>query len=60
MDSAGLGALVSILQRVRTKGANLYLCSLNEQVKMIMELTKMDKIFDIVSDRTDLDMTMEN
>jgi len=55
MDSSGLGAIVAILQRVRTKGANLYLCSLNDQVKMIMELTKMDKVFDILPDRAAFD-----
>ena len=55
MDSSGLGAIVTILQRVRTKGANLYLCSLNDQVKMIMELTKMDKVFDILPDRLAFD-----
>lgn len=58
MDSSGLGAIVTILQRVRTKGANLYLCSLNDQVKMIMELTKMDKVFDILPDRTAFDRTL--
>ncbi|NUN65255.1 STAS domain-containing protein [Pseudanabaena biceps] len=58
MDSSGLGAIVAILQRVRTKGANLYLCSLNDQVKMIMELTKMDKVFDILPDRAAFDLTL--
>lgn len=58
MDSSGLGAIVTILQRVRTKGANLYLCSLNDQVKMIMELTKMDKVFDILPDRLAFDRTL--
>ena len=58
MDSSGLGAIVTILQRVRTKGANLYLCSLNDQVKMIIELTKMDKVFDILPDRTAFDRTL--
>ncbi len=58
MDSSGLGAIVGILQLVRTKGANLYLCSLNDQVKMIMELTKMDKVFDILPDRAAFDLTL--
>lgn len=58
MDSSGLGAIVTILQRVRTKGANLYLCSLNDQVKMIMELTKMDKVFDILPNRLAFDRTL--
>lgn len=58
MDSSGLGAIVAILQRVRTRGANLYLCSLNDQVGMIMELTKMDKVFDILPDRAAFDLTL--
>lgn len=57
IDSSGLGAIVAILQRVRTKGANLYICSLNDQVKMIMELTKMDKVFDVLPDRAAFDLT---
>jgi anti-anti-sigma factor len=51
MDSSGLGAMVATLQRVRSRGAKLYLCSLNDQIKIILELTKMDKIFDILPDR---------
>jgi anti-anti-sigma factor len=55
MDSSGLGAMVVTLQRVRAKGAKLYLCSLDDQVKIILELTKMDKIFDILPDRAAFD-----
>jgi len=60
MDSSGLGALVAILQRVRTKNAKLYLCSLNDQLQIIMELTKMDKVFDIYPDRSAFDLAMES
>jgi anti-anti-sigma factor len=55
MDSSGLGAMVVTLQRVRSKGAKLYLCSLNDQIKIILELTKMDKVFDILPDRASFD-----
>jgi len=55
MDSSGLGAMVVTLQRVRAKGAKLYLCSLGDQIKIILELTKMDKIFDILPDRAAFD-----
>ncbi|TYQ25221.1 STAS domain-containing protein [Pseudanabaena sp. UWO311] len=55
MDSSGLGAMVVTLQRVRSKGAKLYLCSLNDQIKIILELTKMDKVFDILPDRAAFD-----
>ncbi len=53
--SSGLGAMVVILQRVRSKGAKLYLCSLNDQIKITLKLTKMDKVFDILSDRAAFD-----
>ena len=55
MDSSGLGAMVVTLQRVRSKGAKLYLCSVNDQLKIILELTKMDKVFDILPDRAAFD-----
>jgi anti-anti-sigma factor len=51
MDSSGLGAMVTTLQAVRAKGAKLYLCGLNDQVKIILELTKMDKVFVVLADR---------
>ena len=49
MDSSGLGTLVLCLKTVRTAGADLYLCSINEQIKMLLELTSMDKVFEIYS-----------
>lgn len=55
MDSSGLGAMVTTLQRVRAKGAKLYLCSLNDQITIILELTKMHKVFDILPDRAAFD-----
>ncbi len=49
MDSSGLGTLVLCLKTVRTAGADLYLCSINEQIKMLLELTSMDKVFEVYS-----------
>ncbi|MEE3715883.1 STAS domain-containing protein [Tumidithrix elongata RA019] len=60
MDSSGLGAMVATLQTVRKREANLFLCSLNDQVQIIMEMTKMDKVFTILPDRTALDRTIES
>ena len=45
MNSSGLGALVSTLKLVRSAGAELFICSLSEQVNIIFQLTKMDRIF---------------
>jgi anti-anti-sigma factor len=51
MDSAGLGVLVSALKAMRSIGAEMVLCSPNEQVSMLFELTSMAKIFNIYSSR---------
>ncbi|MFN6339718.1 MAG: STAS domain-containing protein [Cyanobacteriota bacterium] len=47
MDSNGLGSLVSALKRVRQAGKQLYLCSLNSQLRMVLELTCTDRVFTI-------------
>ncbi len=51
MDSSGFGALVSMLKRVREHGKQLYLCSLNSQVRIVLELTGTEKVFTIFPDR---------
>jgi anti-sigma B factor antagonist len=55
MDSSGLGALVLSLKTVRSGGAKLFLCSINEQIKMLFELTNMDRVFEIFSSREELE-----
>lgn len=51
IDSSGLGALVSALKAVRSAGRKLFICSINAQVKMLFELTSMDRVFQIFSNR---------
>lgn len=51
MNSSAIGALVATLKAVRAGGGEMCLCSLNEQVRIIFELTKMDQIFKIYADR---------
>ncbi|MGB3693055.1 MAG: STAS domain-containing protein [Spirulinaceae cyanobacterium] len=53
MDSSGLGALVLALKTVRTAGSKLFLCSINEQIKMLFELTSMDRVFEIFDNYED-------
>jgi anti-anti-sigma factor len=60
MDSSGLGALAQSLKTVRAAGAQLFVCSLNEQIKMLFELTSMDKVFSIIADRTELEEKIHN
>ena len=51
MDSSGLGALVLALKTVRAAGGKLFICSINEQVRMLFELTSMDRVFEIYANR---------
>ena len=51
MDSSGLGALVKALKTVNAADVNFFLCSINEQIGMLFELTSMDSYFTILSNR---------
>lgn len=51
MDSSGLGTLVLSLKTVRKAGIKMLLCSINEQVRMLFELTSMDRVFEIFDNR---------
>ncbi len=47
IDSSGLGALVSISRKVREAGGELRLSGLNEDLRSLFELTKLDTLFAI-------------
>ncbi|NES24112.1 MAG: STAS domain-containing protein [Symploca sp. SIO3E6] len=51
MDSSGLGALVLALKTVRAAGGKLFICSVNDQIRMLFELTSMDRVFEIHENR---------
>jgi anti-sigma B factor antagonist len=51
MDSSGLGALVKVFKLLKAAEVELFLCSINDQVKMLFELTSMDKYFAILENR---------
>lgn len=51
VDSSGLGGLVVALKKARSAGCTMYLCSINAQVRMLFELTSMDQVFKVFSDR---------
>jgi anti-sigma B factor antagonist len=51
IDSSGLGALVIALKTVRSAGARFYICSINEQVRILFELTSMDQVFEVFPDQ---------
>lgn len=57
IDSSGLGTLVVLLKKIRGLNRSLCLCSINDQVRMLFELTSMDRVFDIYEDRQAFEST---
>lgn len=47
IDSSGLGVLVSVSKKIREAGGDLRLGGLNEDLRMLFELTKLDTLFKI-------------
>lgn len=47
MDSSGLAGLLSALKTVRGAGGKLFICSANDQVKMLFQLTRMERVLEI-------------
>lgn len=53
IDSSGLGVLVSLSKKIREQGGELRLASLNEDLRTLFELTKLDTLFHISDNRED-------
>jgi anti-sigma B factor antagonist len=47
IDSSGLGALVSLSKKLRDAGGELRLAGLNDDLRTLFELTKLDTLFTI-------------
>jgi anti-anti-sigma factor len=47
LDSSGLGSFLSCLRKVNAKGGDLKLCGMSPQVRTVIELVRMHRIFDI-------------
>ncbi|MEA5581098.1 STAS domain-containing protein [Nodularia harveyana UHCC-0300] len=58
MDSSALGALVLAFKTLRAADIRLVLCSINEQVRILFELTGMDKVFEIFADQEQFHQTL--
>lgn len=51
IDSSGLGVLVSLAKRLRDDGGELRLANLNDDLRTLFELTKLDTLFPIADTR---------
>jgi anti-sigma B factor antagonist len=54
MDSSGLVPLVKGLTRARQGGSRLVLCNVKAPVKLILELTQLDSVFEIFQNYEDI------
>ncbi|WP_396207342.1 STAS domain-containing protein [Gemmatimonas sp.] len=53
IDSSGLGALVSLSRRLRESGGDLRLVGLNDDLRTLFELTRLDALFPLYATRAD-------
>ena len=51
IDSSGLGVLVALSKKVRERGGEMRLANLNDDLKTLFELTKLDTLFQIADTR---------
>ena len=51
IDSSGLGALVTMSKQVREHGGELRIAGLNDDLRALFELTKLDTLFNIADTR---------
>lgn len=55
IDSSGLGALIAAQRIAKTANCQFFLCSINEQVKMLFDLNRMDRFFEIFDNQEEFD-----
>ncbi len=50
MDSMGLGVLISLLRRARSRNGDVKMASLTDDVRTIFEITRLHRLFDVCAD----------
>ena len=50
VDSSGLATLVEILKNLKSYGGRLKLTNLSTKIKSLFEITKLEKLFEIIAD----------
>lgn len=50
IDSMGLGALISLLRRVRTRQGDVKISGLKPEVRSVFEITRLNRLFEIFPD----------
>ncbi len=55
INSSGLGALALALKMVRERGGRMALCALSPQARMTLEISGMDKAFEIYANKDEFE-----
>ncbi len=58
IDASGLSSLIIALKLARSAGGRLCLCSVNDSLKMMLQLTGLDKVFEIFSSRFEFEQSL--
>jgi anti-sigma B factor antagonist len=58
LDSAGLMALVAALRLAHTTNRRFSLCSVSAPIRIIFELTQLDRVFEIFDNSTSFEATI--
>ena len=53
VDSSGLATLVEILKNMKTYGGRMRLTNLSPKIKSLFEITKLEKLFEIMADEAE-------
>ncbi len=59
LDSAGLMALVKAFRLAQSRGRRFTICSLAPSVRMVFELTQLDRVFEIFENRSDFQAVLD-
>jgi len=59
LDSAGLSGLLACLQQVAQAGGDLKLCGVTDEVRVLFDLIKMQRLFEIFESADDAVMAFE-
>ncbi len=54
IDSTGIGVLISALKTARQNNGSFKLCAVQKDVMSLLNLMKLDKVFDIVESENDI------
>ena len=59
MDSAGLMSLIKGFRLIQNRNRRFSICSVAPSVRIVFELTQLDKVFEIFDSREDFEATLD-